>query len=694
MKVKLSIMCLALLSALATAAQTPEKDLKITVFGSSTVWGNGLLGERSMAGVIDNYLRNSLSSTVYPENMKFSSKPVIVNNRKFYRGNAAKISGTGSSVEFDITGRKLVIWQAISRTKDYGVMTVYADGREIGTFDNKNNSIGSGKRVFKGNGKQKMFPLGRPCTYKHEITVGGKPQKFKHYDQPYVKGKIESFFPGYDGVIVRAKPKDKVEHFLCFFKAPAEEVKVKFNYGDTIAYTGCTVGGIDNDENTLESTFGIGRIPYDLANPTQLSSGLDFRYSNLAASKVFEFDNSAKRHIRIVISGGENPYFMINFASNMRHEIMNAGIGGFTASYFLKHPNRLTVRDAMQQMVPDAAFIILGGNDDWAEKERLVERKITGLSAKEVETLHSMFYRTITPEKDGTYTAIRNAGIIDDITDISLTSKQLVGAKLVPGNYLRIGSYYGENRSTAVRRVKTFDSKKGIVTWEKPLDAENIIGIEKISDLKGAEFTARTLDFYKSNITKMIKVLRQANPEMKIVLLNTYTPNYFCREVWAYGEALEDVAKNHSGVVATDSSPNVFEWIEKTQFAETKRVCPITSTGAAMYDIPKVGHWQGFQVLVNGKDVYGKDCRVESGSFYAPVKNRDNTWKTGRTSKWVKQNLKLVFTKNIPPAGTKIIVKLAHDTWSNDYAHPTPAGCVIIGETAYKALCEVMKIQK
>ena len=666
------------------------KELKITVFGSSTVWGNGLLAERSMAGIIDNYLRDSLSRTVYPEQMKFSSKPVTVKNRKFLRQSAAKISGVNSSVEFDITGRKLVIWQAIARTGDYGIMTVYADGKKIGTFDNRNNTVGSAEKVFKGNGKQKMFPLGRAFTYGHQVTADGKIQKFKLYDQPYIKGRIESFFPGYDGVIVRGRPGKEVEHFLCFFKAPKEQVSVKYNYGETIAYTRCTVGGLAEDENTLESTFGVGHVPYDLANPSRLSSGLDFRYSNLSACKTFEFDSEAKRHIKIVITGGVNPYFMINFATNLRHEIMNAGIGGFTAFKFLSNRDRLTVKDALEISVPDAAFIILGGNDDWYEKERPVSRKITGLTEKEVSQLHSMFYRTITQEKDGSYTAIRNLGVIDEITPVSLTSKQLVGAKIAVGNYLRIGTYYGDNNSTAVRRVKTFDGKKGIVTWEKPLEAEKIVGISDISELKGAEFTARTLDFYKSNIEKMVKLLLKANPDMKIVLLNTYTPNYFCREVWAYAEALEDVAAKYKNVIATDSSPDVYKWIEKTQFVNTKRKCIITSNGSAVYDIPKKGHWQGFQVLINGKDVYGKDCRVESGSFYAPVKNKDGSWQTGRTSKWVKQNLKLVFIKNIPPAGTKIIVNLAHDTWSNDYAHPTPAGCVIIGENAYRALCKIM----
>ena len=57
------------------------------------------------------------------------------------------------------------------------------------------------------------------------------------------------------------------------------------------------------------------------------------------------------------------------------------------------------------------------------------------------------------------------------------------------------------------------------------------------------------------------------------------------------------------------------------------------------------------------------------------------------------ENLKLVFTSNIPPAGTKITVKLADKVWSNDYAHPTPEGCVIVGDTAYKALCRLMNIK-
>ena len=67
------IFCILLAAVCAAAPAQENNDLKIAVFGSSTVWGNGLLGERSIAGVIDEYLRNSLSQSVYPENMKFSA---------------------------------------------------------------------------------------------------------------------------------------------------------------------------------------------------------------------------------------------------------------------------------------------------------------------------------------------------------------------------------------------------------------------------------------------------------------------------------------------------------------------------------------------------------------------------------------------------------------------------------------------
>ena len=363
-----------------------------------------------------------------------------------------------------------------------------------------------------------------------------------------------------------------------------------------------TVGGQGQNENTLESTYGLGRIPFDLANPTGFSTGLDFRYSNARAAQVFKFPTAAKRHFRLEITGGANPYFMINFATVRNHQLMNAGIGGFTAYQFLVDKNRRQVGDALKTWVPDAAFIILGGNDDWREPQRLVSRAVKDLSLDEVKQLHSMELAEIIPQPDGKFTAIRKLGLIDRITPTSLRSKQLVGAQVPAGSYLRIGNYYGDNESTAVRRVKTFDGQSGLVTWAEPLDPAKIVGIDKVEDLKGAEFTVRTLADYKKNISGMIDRLRKANPNMKIVLLNTYTPNYFQREVWGYAEALTDVAAQYPGIIQADASPAVYAWLP-TQFENTKWHTIIRSTGAASYDLPWKKHWQGFQIWVNGKSV-------------------------------------------------------------------------------------------
>ena len=115
-----ALFCATALANTTAAGDMPARnpnttDLKVAVIGSSTVWGNGLLDEKSMAGVVDDYLRDRWSQSVYPEQMTFSAKPVMVKNRKFFRENAARITGKGASVAFDFNGDQLVIYQVIKR---------------------------------------------------------------------------------------------------------------------------------------------------------------------------------------------------------------------------------------------------------------------------------------------------------------------------------------------------------------------------------------------------------------------------------------------------------------------------------------------------------------------------------------------------------------------------------------------------
>ncbi len=665
----------------AIAADT----LKVTVLGSSTIWGNGLLDELSLVGEIDNSLRDELSRTVYPETMRFSSQPEQITNRKLFRGKASVLKGLGSTVEFEHEGDELAICQLVRRTADYAEIGVYADGQKVASFDNRNPEIGEDVKNFTANGKTKLFSLGRPFTYNHKITVNGTELKGKIYDLNYVTGDVSSRFPGLNYVIVRVAPNGKVEHFIYFFQPPPEDAAVScsFSYGNTIAYTACTVGGTA-DENQLESCYGIGNVPFDLANPTGFSSGLDFRYSNPRSFFRHRFPTTAKRKIILKIEGGVNPYFAINFATDRPHEIQNSGIGGFTAKRFLTDPYHRQVSDSLAVFVPDIAFIVLGGNDDWDELRRLVSRRITGLTRQEVENMHSMQLAAVEPQPDGKFTIVRNSGIIDAITPNSLSSSHLAGAPVVPGCLVRIGNYYGDNTSTAVRVIRKFEPEVNRISWDEPLDPAAITGIEKIDDLTGAEFSVRELNGYSANIAGMVDILRQANPKMKIILLNTYVPNYFLREVWGYAEALSAVAARYQDCYAADVTPAINAWTKSE--ITGKHFHEFKSTGATSYELPWQKHWQGFSVLVDGVERYGHGCHITSGWYYVPQELTPGQWKTARTKNSKIIPMQLVFTADPPPAGSTIRVIKADRVWSRDFAHPTAAACKVIGQVAVEAI--------
>lgn len=666
-----------------TAAAEAPASLKVTVLGSSTIWGNGLLDEMSLVGEIDNFLRDELSQTIYPSDMRFSGYENIrkINNRKLFRGTATEVTGVGATVEFEMEGDELAVCQFIRRTTDYAEINVYADGEKIGSFDNRNPEIGTEVKNFKGNGKEKIFPLERPFTYGHQVTLDRMELKGKIYDLAYVSGDVSKRFPGYDYLIVRIAPKGRVEHFIYFFHPPraGAEITCSFQYGDTIAYTACTVGGTA-DENRIESCYGLGNVPFDPANPTGFSAGLDFRYSNPRSFFHHRFPSAAKRKITLKIENGQNPYLAINFSSNCKHDLQNAGIGGFTAKRFLTDQYHRRVKDSLAVFTPDIAFIVLGGNDDWAESKRLVSRRVNGWSRKEIEDLPSMQLAAVEPQTNGKFTVIRNSGVISAITPTSLSSPDLAETAIKPGNLVRIGNYYGDNTSTVVRVIQKFEPEANRISWEESLTPVSITGIEKLEDLIGAEFSVRELNGYSANITGMIEELRHANPKMKIILLNTYVPNYFMREVWGYGEALAAVAANYPDCFAADVSQAIYDW-SKTELSG-KNFHEFKSTGADSYKLPWSGHWLGFRVTVNGQERYGNNCHIRSGWYYTPQEITPGKWKIGRTAKLKKTHMQLVFTSDPPSPETTIRVIKADHVWSKDFAHPTKEGCQIIGKVA------------
>ena len=115
---------------------------------------------------------------------------------------------------FELESDELVIWHALARTTDYGEITVSADGRVIDVFENRNPTLGQERKRFVGDGRTQLFSLGRAFTYGHRVLMNGRELRFKSYDLNYVSGPVAARFPGFDGVVVRARPEEKVEHFL------------------------------------------------------------------------------------------------------------------------------------------------------------------------------------------------------------------------------------------------------------------------------------------------------------------------------------------------------------------------------------------------------------------------------------------------------------------------------------------------
>jgi hypothetical protein len=674
----------------------------IVVCGSSTVWGKGLL-DYSFVSPVDAFIKNELSTTVPASKMTYKKntniiKPKIFKNKKQYQDDGCLIEGKGSSVEFDIVGDELALCQTVKRTKNWAKMNVYANGKFIASFNNKNKTLGSAQSIFKGNGKKRNFELPRCFTYNHNVTINNKKVKGGlHIRGAYMKKDIFKYYPkDFEYVVIRKYSKGKkikVIHSLIFKKTPPVNsvLKISYDYGQTICHTKCTVG--ESKDGKLESTFGAGRVAHDPAHPTRISTGLDYRYINPDAFFIHKFKSFAKRHIKIVIEGGENPYFIVDFATNRFHNLMNAGIGGWTASRLLKDRWLRNYKEACKAFKPDIFFIALGGNDDWGEKKRFCRRTIKNVTEAQLKNMPSLELHSAKFISDNNYTVVKNTGIIESITKKSLMSSHLKGEKIKPGYFVRIGNYKGDNNSVAVRVIKTFDPETGEITWASPLEIKDIICVNKLKDLKGAEIAIRDLKFYGKNMRELIKRLRIINPKMAIILLNVYNTNFFTRQIWGYPELQKIIASENKNVYTVNAAKTLQDFqmnkVSGKLFIEFK-----ADMNKKEYTLPWKGHWQGYKVWVNNKNVYGKDCYILSGCLWAR-----NQKKKGKELEFVgdykrgaykKRNQKLIFFRNAPKSG-KIRVEKADVLWSYDFAHPSRYGIQVIGSECGKIIKQILK---
>ncbi len=675
----LIFICFFTFQIFAQNEKTAPPTKGIVLSGSSITWGEGSIQDRFSGEVVD-YIQNEFATTILSSEMNFTGDVAEFKNLLQYKGFGEKITGVNSKIEFDLFGDEIAICHTKLRTSDYALIQVKADGEIIGQFENRNETVGGEKQFFTGDGTTVKFQLTHPATYDHKVEVNGKIAEGEIYTGGWSRKSPEN--PGF--IVIRKLDKNQNPIHYIWFKNPPEKgakISVQYKYGRIVAFEGSTVGQLDsNDKN--ETSYGEGTVSFDPASPAVLSSGLEYRYIDKDAFWIHKFTEQKKRHFEIEIIDGQNPYFIINFASNRFHNFMNAGIGGWTLSRFLDGDGINDYNDFFSKFTPDVIVTENATNDDWAFGERKLKRTLTGLSEKEVKQLWALELDEVTFQKNtDDYTAVVNTGLISDIKKLSLTCPQIVNSDVAPGDIIRIGNYHGDNKQVVCREIDRVDLPNGKVTWLEPINPELILNVQTLSDLIGAECSVRNLSGYQIQYENLIKKLQNISPQTQLLIAQPGLSNYRRRQLWGYHIIHRKLATKFHNV----NTIEITDWLYDFQKGNIsgKSFIEIEADGRGEYTLPWQGHWQGFEVWVNNKNVYGIDCFIEGGLGYSvnqkASKSNLNIEKAYDKSYSVNRKMKLVFNRNAPQNRTIKVVR-ADSVWSSDYCHTNEQGAYVYGQ--------------
>ena len=675
------------------SGSTSDKSHNIVLSGSSITWGSGHLDASFVGHVDEFFVKNKIAATILDNSASvvysgYATKESFSNAIQ-YKSSGTKITGIGAKVEFDITGNEVAVCHTSLRTLDFARMKVKADGLVIGYFDNFNHSLEGGKTAnFVGNASDIKYLLASPMTYNHSITVGGVSLSGKLLTDTYGVNEV----PAEDDYIIIRQLDSNGEptHAIWFKTAPANGAAIVVNYsvGQVLGHMLSTTGQISGDDSTNEGLYGSGSVSFDPANPSSTSSGMEFRSIDKDQYFIHKFATKATRKITIEIIEGNNPYFIFDHASTRFHNLMNAGIGGWALAHLINDDKVNDYQHLFKDFMPDIIINESSTNDDWSYPERKVSRTLAGVSLADLRMMPTLELGGVTYQSGSNdYEVIANTGLISAVSKYSITSPDIIGSTTAVGDLLRIGNYHGDNKQVAVRTIDTVNLTTGKITFKQPLNAKLILNIATLTDLVGAEISVRDLTGYADKYRELITKCRAISPSVKIGITQPGLSNYHTRQLWGYENIHRQIASEFPNVFVVE----ITDWLHEFQKNNISGAIEtsIVSTGFSSYTLEEVGHWQGFKVFVDGVDVYGKDCYIQSGGGYVvdqAATGASNDF-SGNNQKISNENLpmKLVFTKN-PPNGPVIKIQRADSVWSSDYAHTNPTGNVVYGQAYADAL--------
>ncbi len=671
--------------------------LRVAIAGSSISWGLGFLGEHSFVGAVEDQLRNKKATTLHADVIAPFAKQIRQNN--FYKGALRRIEEIDAAVEFDLFGDELTI-NLLKERGNVGaaLIDLYVDGSLYDTFSTV-NTLPAGRRSkgFIGDGIKAEFDLEEPFTYEHLIKIDGKLKHGGINTQP----SGASIPHSWDYMIIRHynATLECVTHAIWFKSAPIGRIECDYKYGETIAYMKGSVGNVARSiDSVLESSFGDGLISEDTTVSTPMSSGLGFRESDPRACVTYIFGESKVRHFRLVISalargGSGTPCLNLNFVTNRMHHIMNAGIGGWSASLMLNSPVLINRIDRVAEYSPDICLFESCTNDDWlthVSKGYVTRTGVTNAQLKADES--SNYFNRIEGLSD-------NKTVQDDrlpIIDISANSVTIetnnATITAIRGDAVIIGAFHGDHRRVAVRIIESY--KDGVITFKKAISATEFAQARTLKNLVGEWVLLKSAPDWLNQVKQCIEIITHSNPECEIRLATCGIPNYNHRRLFGYREWGKELAKSRGWKFIDFYGASLrYQYnqpLDSRLYIGAEQ--GIKSTGASQYILYKSNGVRpsnrlihNIRVFVNGIERTNIGCHIEGGyAFTWGARTIDPTLENDGL--YVRPYI-LKFTFRRPPRGAAIEVFYSSRRWSSDDTHPGRpehelSGVSIFGATA------------
>ncbi|MDF2720714.1 MAG: hypothetical protein K0Q59_389, partial [Paenibacillus sp.] len=450
-----------------------------------------------------------------------------------------------------------------------------------------------------------------------------------------------------------------------------------------------------------------------------VSSGLDFRMTDERAVRTWTFPEKALRTFELKIrgfdpQGGERgePYFLINFATNRFHRLMNAGIGGWTANLFNTDKGHRSTSH-VSAWKPDIVFIGLGTNDDWeAGNGFAASRRADGLTEEEVRRLPALMVKNCRYEGPDRYSVETAELVVEAAAERKLTI-DAEGAELAdvkPGDLIVVGDYYGDNRNVQSRILASWDPHTRTARFAEPLRPTPLTS--RVGDYAGQAVRIKRIDGYAAALQQMIDTLQREVPQVRIALFETGLSNFYTRLLTGYPELIRRIAERGGHELVSVYQP-LIDWqyaqpLDKRAYIGAGEA--VASTGASSYPLldaegRDIGQSAGYQlrnwsVRVNGQERYGNGCRIEGG--YAIAFRHDLPAESLAIDNWNGRSrnpamayrfipARLVFARDVPEQGAIIEAAVSSGKWSNDDAHlGLPGGSAVYAEAVKGTLARMI----